>query len=198
MARPRRSQATRERLLTEGVAALLENGYHGTGIQEVVNRAQVPKGSFYNYFASKEDFAAHVIQFYAECFAKQLREALDEASDPLDGLRGFFRALMSDFEKNGYVGGCLIANLGGELEGSSVCRDQLRAGFTGWSDVVAEVLRDGQARKVVRRDVEARELAALLTEAWEGAVIRMKIEQSVESLERVVHHLLDGYILSKS
>jgi len=193
MARPRQSETTRRRLLDEGVAAFLEHGYHGTGLKEVLDRVQVPKGSFYNYFESKEEFAAAAIRRYADCFGAKMADALAGAPDPLTGLRRFFESLMADFEAAGYVGGCLIANLGGELEGSDVCRETLATAFRDWRDAVAEALRESQQRGLVRSDIAAGDLADLLTEAWEGAVIRMKIERSLDPLRRVVRRLIDDY-----
>ncbi|MGD8842954.1 MAG: TetR family transcriptional regulator C-terminal domain-containing protein [Gammaproteobacteria bacterium] len=193
MARPRLSEPTRQRLLDEGVAAFLEQGYHGTGLKEVLDRVKVPKGSFYNYFESKEAFAAAAIQHYAECFAGKMQQALNDAPDPLTGLRRFFESLMADFEKAGYVGGCLIANLGGELEGSDVCRETLARAFRDWRNGVTEALRQGQELGLVRSDIDAGALADLLTESWEGAVIRMKIERSLDPLRRVLERLLDDY-----
>jgi TetR/AcrR family transcriptional repressor of nem operon len=193
MARPRQSETTRKRLLDEGVAAFLEQGYHGTGLKEVLDRVKVPKGSFYNYFESKEEFAAAAIRHYADCFAGKMRQALEGAPDPVTGLRRFFESLMDDFEAAGYVGGCLIANLGGELEGSDICRETLAGSFRNWRDDVTEALRQGQQLGLVRSDIDAAELADLLTEAWEGAVIRMKLERSVAPLRRVLERLIDDY-----
>lgn len=193
MARPRQSETTRQRLLDEGVAAFLEHGYHGTGLKEVLDKVSVPKGSFYNYFESKEEFAAATIRHYAECVAGKLRGAIDSAPDPVTGLRRFFESLMAEFEAAGYVGGCLIANLGGELEGSDICRETLARSFRGWRDGIRDALRHGQQLGLVRADIDALELADLLTEAWEGAVIRMKIERSLDPLHRVLDRLVDDY-----
>jgi len=189
-----RNPATLNKLLDEGMAAFLHSGYHGTGIKEVLDRVNVPKGSFYTYFESKEAFAAAVVEHYAACFANRMQAHLSVAANPLAGLRAFFESLMVEFEANQYTGGCLVANLGGELEGSDLCRSALSAAFTGWSREVAAILEASQQQGLVRTDIEASTLADLLTEAWEGAVIRMKIEHSLEPLRRVLTQLLDGYI----
>ncbi len=193
MARPRLSAATRDRLLKEGVATFLMQGYHGTGIKQVLDQAQVPKGSFYNYFASKEEFGAAAIAHYATCFGEKMASAMAGAPDPVTGLRSFFETLMAEFEASGYVGGCLIANLGGELEGSEICREALSSAFGDWRNSTKDALSEGQDLGLVRTDVDAGELADLLIEAWEGAVIRMKLERSLAPLHRVVARLIDDY-----
>lgn len=193
MARPRLSENTRLRLLDKGVSSFLVQGYHGTGIKQVLDEVGVPKGSFYNYFESKEEFGAAAIRHYAACFGERMEKALEQASDPMTGLRQFLEGLMSDFEASGYVGGCLIANLGGELEGSEVCRAALASAFQDWRDSTADVLRQGQELGQVRSDLPAEELADLFVETWEGAVIRMKLDQSLTPLRRVVARLIDDY-----
>ncbi|OUS39938.1 TetR family transcriptional regulator, partial [Oleispira antarctica] len=54
MNRPRRSEQTREALIEAGIEQLSRHGYHGTGIKQILDEVSVPKGSFYNFFASKE------------------------------------------------------------------------------------------------------------------------------------------------
>jgi TetR/AcrR family transcriptional repressor of nem operon len=193
MPRPRRSDDTRQRLLEEGVEAFVQHGYHGTGLKEVLDRVQVPKGSFYNYFPSKEAFGVEVIRHYAAGFERKLSEALEGAPDPLTGLRRFFKRLMKEFEAAQFTGGCLVGNLGGELEGSEVCREALQAAWRAWSRSVRDAIAAAQEKGLVRRDIDAAELADLLVDSWEGAVIRMKLERSLKPLRDGLRRLLDGY-----
>ena len=57
-------QDKRARILAAGTEAMLLKGYNGTGVQEITQGAGVPKGSFYHYFESKEDFAIQALHFY--------------------------------------------------------------------------------------------------------------------------------------
>lgn len=193
MARPRRSDDTRALLVEEGAAGLLANGYHGTGIKQVLDKVGVPKGSFYNYFDSKESFAQAVIEHHSLCVQRNLAAAFATDPDPLGGLRVFFATLTADFVAADYTGGCLIGNLGGELEGSEVLRAALSAAWAAWRDGVAKALRAAQEQGSVRADLDAVDLADLLLESWEGAVIRMKIDRTVEPLDKCLRRLLDDY-----
>lgn len=193
MIRVNRTERVRERLLDEGVAAFLEFGFHGTGLKRVLDRAGIPKGSFYNYFDSKEAFGAATIRHFAEGVRDLLARELARAPDPLSGLRGFFGAMMEQFEESGYVGGCLLGNLGGELESSAACREALAGSIQALCGEISEVLRDAQEQGLVRDDIDAEEMASLLVETWEGGVIRMKIERSLEPVRRCQRRLLDDY-----
>ena len=193
MARPRRSQDSRERLLDEGISSLLRDGYHGTGLNAVLEKAKVPKGSFYNHFKSKEDFAIAAIQRYAECLASQLEQSLTEATNAHEGLRSFFGSQMEKYVAADFVGGCLVANLGSELEGNDACREVLQASMRGFRDGLERAIRVAQDEGHLRSDLTAQSMADLLVSAWEGAVIRMKIERSLQPLEHCLQQTLGGY-----
>lgn len=179
--------------MEEGIAAFLKHGYHGTGLKEVLDRVQVPKGSFYNYFENKEQFAVAAIGYYSGCLTRKLSDSLKAESDPLKGLRRFFKTLMDEFKAAGFVGGCLVGNLSGELEGSELCREALASAMSAWRDGVRDALQEAQKLETVRNDIAAGDLADHLIDAWEGAVLRMKIERSLKPLQQCLRRLLDGY-----
>lgn len=175
------------------MSAFLRQGYHGTGLKQVLDQVGVPKGSFYNYFESKEAFGAATIEHYADCLGAILTATMRDAPDALSGLRAFFRMQMKAFEEAEYAGGCLVANLGGELEGSPVFRDALSAALHRYITGIAAALQAAQNSGTVRSDIPAGALAQILVDAWEGAVIRMKIERSLAPLEQCLDRLLDGF-----
>ncbi|MEU7629259.1 TetR family transcriptional regulator C-terminal domain-containing protein [Nocardia sp. NPDC049220] len=193
MARTRRSADTRQLLVEAGAAGFLTNGYHGTGIKQILDEVGVPKGSFYNYFDSKESFGRAIIEHHSLCVQRNLTEAFGDEADPVRGLRAFFSRLMDDFVVAEFTGGCLIANLGGELEGSALLRESLSGAWGAWRDRIAEQLVLGQRLGMIRSDIDGTELADLLLESWEGAVIRMKIDRTLAPLRKCLDRLLDDY-----
>jgi len=97
---------TKNRILKAGARIMLEHGFNHTGLQEVLQAAEVPKGSFYFYFQSKEDFGLQCIGYYAEnFFARADRFLQDPARPPLQRLRRFFSWLAEAFAKSHYKGG---------------------------------------------------------------------------------------------
>jgi TetR/AcrR family transcriptional repressor of nem operon len=195
MARNTSKHITREKLLDHGVAMLTERGYHGTGLQELLAGVQVPKGSFYNYFASKEDFGAAVVGHYIEPFIRQLEEGLARPDDDaLSALKRYFAALIEDLESRNFKGGCLLGNLLGEIgDTNAVCLGALKDAVHRYRDTLQSGLAKAQREGTVRADLTAAEMADLLADGWQGALLRMKVEQSVCPLRTLVGHLLDGY-----
>ncbi len=185
----------REKLLDQGVALLMEQGYHGTGLQELVQSVGVPKGSFYNYFPSKEAFSAEVVSHYIEPFIMQLDGHLRRADvDAATALKAYFDELIEETERRDYKGGCLLGNLIGEIgDTSDLCQTALRDAVRRYRDKLREGLARAQREGSFRQDLSAGDMADFLVNAWQGALLRMKIERSVRPLTQLRDMLLDGY-----
>ncbi|CAL1239632.1 TetR/AcrR family transcriptional regulator [Candidatus Methylocalor cossyra] len=195
MARTAHKELTRQRLLDQGVTLLMERGYHGTGLKDILAGVRVPKGSFYNYFASKEEFSAEVIRHYIEPFVRQLDDSLKRPEvDALTALKDYFRSLIAELERRRFVGGCLLGNLIGEIsDTNATCLAALRDAVHRYRDQLERGLAKAQREGTVRTDLSAAAMADLLADAWQGALLRMKVERSVWPLEALVGHLLEGY-----
>ncbi len=185
----------RQKLLDEGVLLLMAQGYHGTGLQELVQKVGVPKGSFYNYFPSKEDFSAEVVRHYIEPFIRQLDAHLSAPNTAADvALRNYFDELIAETERKEFKGGCLLGNLIGEIgDTSDLCQTSLRDAVHRYREKLREGVARGQREGSFRTDLEAGDMADFLVNVWQGALLRMKIERSTRPLTQVRDMLLDGY-----
>src|ERR1700710_1026742 len=100
---------TREHLLEVGLKQLRSTGYTATGVKDVLDLAQVPKGSFYHYFPSKEAFVGELFERYATGEGDRAQRLLgDVTSPPLKRLRAYFEELISVYGQPGEAAGCLI------------------------------------------------------------------------------------------
>lgn len=192
MTKINQKQINRENLLNHGVELLKQQGYHGTGLQEILDEVKIPKGSFYNYFASKEEFAAEIISHYIKPFILRLSDYLNEpCSDALSAMRRYFEGLIAELEQADFKGGCLLGNLMGEVgDTSEICRISLQNALNSYRDVMVAGLVKAQQEGTIRTDQTALEMADLLLDAWQGALLRMKIERSCMPLRRCCDHLL--------
>jgi TetR/AcrR family transcriptional repressor of nem operon len=176
----------RATLLAAGERLIHARGFNGSGVKDLVLAAGVPKGSFYNYFTSKDAFVVAVVEEYwcsiEDRYASILR---DTAVDPRERVVGFFRAMADDNETREFTLGCLLGNMALELaDGSPEMRAKLAELFARWEGVLAEALVDAQAQGDLAVDRDVHELAATLIEAWEGAVMRGKIDRDRAAYRR--------------
>jgi TetR/AcrR family transcriptional repressor of nem operon len=188
------AQNLKQHILDQGVALIMKQGYHGTGIQAILQAVNIPKGSFYNYFASKEEFGSQVIEHYIEPFILQLNTYLAQPEvAALTAIRSYFMAQIHELERKKYEGGCLLGNLMGEIgDTSEIARLALKQAVDRYRDTLAKGLARAQREGQVRTDREATEMADLLINAWQGALLRMKIERSVGPLRQFVDEILLG------
>lgn len=175
--------AARLRLLDAGLALLHANGFHGSGVQEIADAAGIPKGSFYSYFPSKEEFAVRVLEHYwariDQEFAVHLR---DHTVPPLQRVENFFQTMTEDNQSRNFALGCLIGNLALEIADHSADARATLANVMGqWSGLLADCLREA---RLDTADLPVQDRAAVIIEAWEGAVLRGRIEQSRRPYDR--------------
>ncbi len=185
----------RENLLNHGVALLMQQGYHGTGLQEILDAVQIPKGSFYNYFGSKEHFAAEIITHYISPYIEKLENDIHHSNgNTLNCLENYLNEAIVELEKTHFKGGCLIGNLIGEVSDTSeLCRTVLQKAFNRYRDVWELGFIQAQHEGTLRKDKSAKEMADFWVNAWQGALLRMKIEQSTAPLKQCRDELLNNF-----
>ncbi|GAB4567066.1 MAG: TetR family transcriptional regulator C-terminal domain-containing protein [Rhizobacter sp.] len=182
-----------ERLLSAGLTLFLQQGYNATGIQALTDHAGVPKGSFYNHFASKEAFAAAIVERYARNMQRSWERMMASAPpQPMAAIRHVFSQMLSYHERATCSAGCLIGNFAAEIALSSeACRQNLMTAQLAWRERLAGLLTAAQASGEIRNDIDATALSALTWAAWEGGLLRMKVERSVQPLRDSVNLIFD-------
>lgn len=184
--------AKRDDIIATTCDLLETQGYHATGLNQIIRESQAPKGSLYHYFPEgKEALAAAAIARSADQIAANIGQALAGGGDPAAAVTGFIRALAGYVAASGYQQGGPITAVA--LEAASThdrlrlaCRDAYRA----WQGLFAAALGDAFGEESARR------LAALIVAAIEGGIILARVEQSEQPLLDVadgVERLLQSY-----
>src|SRR5260370_10064859 len=134
----------REHLLEVGFGLMHSVGYAATGVKEILDEAEVPKGSFYHYLASKEAFAKEVLALYVRGENERAEKILrDGKGTPLKRLRRYFQELNAVFTPTAKVSGCMIGNLSlGMADHSDSIQSLLRESFSNWQTGVAGLLQE--------------------------------------------------------
>ena len=175
---------TKERILEIGAEIIHRKGYNHTGIQEILNAAQVPKGSFYNYFKNKEDFGFHVIDYFSNHFNQLSKGVLEDSSvTPLERIRRMFEGFKDYFKSNDFTNGCPIGNLSQEMgDLSPTFREKLKQALDMMVDSYTNVLTEAQKAGEISQQLDVKETAYLIVASWHGALTRMKIVKNLEPL----------------
>jgi TetR/AcrR family transcriptional repressor of nem operon len=177
-------ETTRNKILEVGGRIIHQKGFNNTGIQEILNEAGVPKGSFYFYFKSKEDFGLALIDEFDSMVGGHLASilAIDSLS-PLDRLKSFFSFFRNFFQAENCTRGCPIGNLSQELSDvNENIRKRLDESFDSIGSLIETCLHEASDKGEFKNNIPISELAEYIINSWEGALLRMKVSKNISPL----------------
>jgi TetR/AcrR family transcriptional repressor of nem operon len=189
------THSTKQRLLDVGLPLLLEHGYHGLGIQALLDAARTPKGSFYHHFVDKEDFALQVIDQYMGQVHAALDDCLgDKDRPPLERVRRFFELTQQSYRKEGYMG-CLLGGLGQELSGANeIFRRRIERCFSQIAERTADCFEEARQQGDIPTESDVRRMASLLVDCWEGAALRSRLRGNASPLTPMLDFFFESAV----
>ena len=179
----RKGEQTRRHLLDVGRQQVLQKGYGGVGLKELLEASGVPKGSFYHYFASKEAFGCALLEDYFADYERRLDQLLGQEGTAHVRLMRFWQAWLETSAHGGLANHCLVVKLGAELADLSGdlrrLTDQGAARLVGR---VSDMIALGQAEGSIPAGLQPRTLAQALYSLWIGAAVLSKIQKDARPL----------------
>ncbi|BBM01912.1 TetR/AcrR family transcriptional regulator [Microbulbifer sp. GL-2] len=197
MARPRKSENTKEALLETGTAMLASQGYHGTGIKQVLDAVGVPKGSFYNYFPSKEAFVAGIIQHYGQ----QIDTELAQTRVSLGQVPGLillwccFQNRVQNKVQAGQSCACLLGAMSAEIaQANPLCRKAIESVERRWLENLQSILQVAQDQGDLRTDISSESLAPLCYSVWQGSILQYQVSGDPNDLLKQLRTFLSTLV----
>lgn len=174
---------------------MLAKSFHSVGLNEILTAVKVPKGSFYHYFESKEQFGVELLRHYTRDHTAQLKKVLfGHDLNPLERLMAYFNGAIARMMECGCGNLCLVAKLGAEVATfSEPMRQVLADSMTESRSLYEKVVREGQEQGSIRKDLDPAMAAAIIHDVWQGAMNRRQIERSVAPL-RTATDFLRSYL----
>jgi len=186
MTQAKKSELTRSRILAEGRALVLAQGFGGLGLTELLNAASVPKGSFYYYFASKEAFGCDMLNDYVGDYLAALDAIIARPQPAAERLDSFFSAALQS-DAGSMADRCLVVKLAAEIADlSEDMRQILDDGVSAVCGRLAQLLREGAEDGSIIQQPDPGSAAALLYSQWLGAAILAKLSRSPDALEQAL------------
>ncbi len=191
--RTRRSAETRERLFHAAMRMFAEKGFNEATVEDITNAADVGKGTFFNYFPSKE----HILIAFSDMQLGKLERLVEVARDGKGPMRAFFRTMSQQMtsepaKKPDVMRALLQANL------SSVSvRELMRERNSRGERLLAEIVQIGQERGEFRRDVSALEMARVFRQMTFGTILLWSVygdDSLAERIDRAIEILWTGFI----
>lgn len=192
----RNPEKTRAHLLETAFKEIYRGGFRGTGLDQILERANVTKGALYHHFDNKEKLGYAIVD---EVIAGINREKwvapLEQAANPIDTLIEIVKG--TSFKRDHIEGGCPLNNLAQEMSPlDEGLRWRIGQVFHAWIDAIAEALKRGQEHGQVRKELDPKETATQIVAMYEGYVSLAKNQQTelylmfgVRALKRYLEEL---------
>jgi len=159
-------------------------GYNNVGIKQILDEAEIPKGSFYYYFDSKEDLGLRVI----ECYIRNTKEMFNNIEKDINGLKDFFNSYFKMFEDFQYQRGCPIGNLVLEL---SDIKESFRLKLLEWSTFLEKEIYEILKKSNLKGKYDKKRLASFIISTFEGVLLKAKLEKNRKPLEEFNYYIFE-------
>lgn len=181
--------ATREKLLETAQHLMLAKGYTATSVEEICEAAKLTKGSFFHYFASKEDLGKAVLDRYVNTMFQAVHNAsFLKKGDPLQRLYGYIDFMIALSKDPARRSGCLLGNFAQVLTDTNPeIRTQCAAHFSLWADMLKQELDAAKAVYKVR-GLDTGGLADHFIALFEGSLMLAKTRQDLDIIANNLFH----------
>ena len=165
--RQRRSSQTRERLFRAALDLFAQRGFADTTVEDITNAADVGKGTFFNYFPSKD----HMLLAFAEMQLGKLQSIIENLRRAREPIPQFFRTLAVRMTEEparnpSIVRALLLANLS-----STPVREGMRVIQARMQTLLSEFVQTGQQRGELRNDLPAGDIAQVFRQTVFGTLL---------------------------
>ncbi len=168
----------REDILDAGQELMFLNGYGSTGIKDITDEVDIPKGSFYNHFSSKEEFGLEMLQRYCDRGLAWHRRTLLENKEgtPLERLETLYASSIEGYEaRMEHKYGCIMSNFSAEMaDVNEAFREVLDKEFNEIQSIIEECLNQAIEEGELNIKTDTKEMAHFILNSWHGALVRMK------------------------
>lgn len=175
----------RQHILDQGKAIITRKGFAGVGLNEILTAADVPKGSFYHYFKSKELFGEAMLADYVQQYRIEMDSLLNQTSKTAaQALMDYWASWMVETSDQCDGCRCLVVKLSSEVaDMSEPMRTALRDGTSRIIERLARTIEQGLADGSLAKVADPARMAQTLYQLWLGAALLTKLRREPSALQ---------------
>ena len=139
-----------DRILEAAVKVFAEQGFFQSTVSQIAKEAGVADGTIYLYFKNKDDILVHFFSVKTKQVFARLREEVDKADNTIDKLRNLIRKHLEEFQGDMNIA---VVYLTETHKSHRLVEEQIKAMSKMYLDIVAEIVEQGQAEGIIRKDL---------------------------------------------
>ena len=179
---------TKRHILDAGQKIIAVKGFSGVGLSEILSAAAIPKGSFYHYFGSKEQYGRALMEQYVEDYLQALNQVLQTGEAPArERLLRYWSNWRETQAGGEAMDKCLVVKLSAEVADlSDDMRLVLCAGTQQVMARIADCIAEGIADGSLQLGLDPQKTAQMLYQLWLGASLLAKLQRDRGPLENAM------------
>jgi TetR/AcrR family transcriptional repressor of nem operon len=178
--------SNRDRILSEGLRVVHQQGFGGASVRDIIGAAGVPQGSFTNHFASKEAFGLEVLNLYYDSAKKRMAVTLlDESVPPLARMRKWVVTIKTAVGEGDSKVGCMLGNFSAEATNCDGCiRKRLAEIFDEMAATITTCLNAAVNAKELPAGFNCADTAGFILSSMQGAILLSKAHRDLAPIEQ--------------
>ena len=178
------TQDMRQHIIDVAKSLMTHKGYTAVGLMEVLKAAGVPKGSFYHYFRSKEEFGQALLEEYFQEYIGRVDVVMAAQGTGAERLLGYLRYWAKTQAFDHPEEKCLVVKLGAEVcDLSEDMRGVLEEGTALIIERIKRCVEQGMADGSITSTQDAETLAESLYQLWLGASLLVKVRNTTAAFD---------------
>ncbi|QDJ13812.1 TetR family transcriptional regulator [Mergibacter septicus] len=191
----KKSADTKIHILSVGYQLISKNGFTCTGLAQLLKEANIPKGSFYHYFSSKEEFGKSLIEYYFKKYKENLSKIEVQDLSAKEKIIHYFTSWKNNQAIENNTNRCLVVKLSAEISDlSETMRTALYLGYQEIIQWITNRIKEAQESGDISTNIDAYKMACHWYYAWLGAGIIAKLSNSNHPLEDIWHETIHPLI----
>lgn len=181
---------TRERILLAAMELFRKHGFHNTSLAQILRSASITKGGFYFHFKSKQELGFGVLELAKNFWMENVVAAIAHEPDARTRMRRMVEIMTQMYRGEIFHGCALLAVLTAEMmESQSEFAARIRSIFAEWQKSIVDILEQGKAEGVFRKDVDSRALALILIGCCQGTTMMGHLDPQRVDYDLLLHDL---------
>jgi TetR/AcrR family transcriptional repressor of nem operon len=183
--------SNRDRILSEGLRVVHQQGFGGASVRDIIGAAGVPQGSFTNHFASKEAFGLEVLNLYYDGAKARMAETLLSGNTtPLTRMRKWVDSIKTAIGETDSKVGCMLGNFSAELTNCDGCiRKRLAEIFDEMQATIATCLEAAVQAGELPDGYKCAATAGFILSSLQGAILLAKAHRDLAPITQFEHVL---------
>ena len=176
----------KNKIISDSIDLMYLKGYNATSVKDITDAAGIPKGSFYNYFDGKKQYAVDLIHFYTDSNYDDFLIFKNTEEQPLERIRKFYQRKIKKLKtkKEGTRYGCLVGNISEEVGGVNPLIAEAVAEFhQNIEQAIYDNLVEARQNNLLTNQLDERVLARVIVSNWQGALLRAKVAEDIQFID---------------